>query len=172
MALTPIEPLKFQLFIPTKTMQKVEQPGYGTDMRVIENGVNLFINKLVPEFNEAIAEIATALAEIDQIVNIDIPKTEFLSVMVGTTPPDTVQLINQYFAVTTTFTTGLATIPLSGFTHGWTALIAPASGGGSGSIAIDISASTLTSLALEGTAVPAGTNLTGPYTIACNVIGA
>ena len=122
--LTPLNPIKFQLFVPGKNNSKQVQPAYGTDMRVIENGTNLFINKIVTEFNQAIAEINLALEDINLIITIGIPKFIFGNVAVGTNPPPDTQITD--FSTTVTVTTdalGQCAIPLSGFVHGYNALV-------------------------------------------------
>lgn len=170
MALTKLVPLKFNLFVTNKGMTKVDQPGYSVDMRTIENGVNLFINKLVPDFNNAIDEINAALAEIDTIINIDIPKFEFGNPAVGTTPPANTQFIDYSTTVSvTTNASGNVGVPLSGFTHGYSALVTPNWPGLMSSV--DLGASTLSNLELNFQ------DTTGPYgpetfTVTIRVVGA
>jgi hypothetical protein len=112
-------------------------------MRTIEQGFNLFINKLLPEFN-------AVLLEIDEILNVDIPKFSFGNVAVGTNPPAGVQLTD--FSTTETIATnasGEASIDLSalGFSYGYNALVTPNWPGLMPSL--DLGASTLVTLWLN-----------------------
>jgi hypothetical protein len=162
MAITPIPVLKYVLFVPGKNAKDIGQPGYGTDMRVIEQGFNLFVEDIIPNLNQAIAEI-------NEIVTVDIPKFEFGNVAVGSNPPSGTQFID--FSTTETITTdafGQATITLSGFAHGYSALVTPNWPGLMPSV--DIAACTLSALVLNFQ------DTTGPYTntftVTIRVVGA
>lgn len=162
MAIQPIPEIKFELFIPNKTMKDVDQPGYGTDMRTIESGVNLFLRAIIPEFNEV-------LAEINEILTVDIPKFEFGNVAVGSNPPSDIQFIDYSTTVSvTTNGSGNVGVPLTGFSYGYSALLTPNWPGLMGSV--DLGASTLSNLELNFQ------DTTGPYTstftVTIRVVGA
>jgi hypothetical protein len=161
LSIAPIPEIKFELFIPGKASKDV-QSVYGTDMRTIENGINLFLRAIIPEFNAALAEINT-------IVTIDIPKFEFGAVAVGANPPANTQFIDYSTTVTvTTNGSGNVGVPLSGFTHGYSALVTPNWPGLMASV--DLGASTLSNLELNFQ------DTTGPYTntftVTIRVVGA
>jgi hypothetical protein len=163
MAITPIPVLKYILFVPGKNAKDITQPGYGTDMRVIEQGFNLFVEDIIPNLNQAIAEI-------NEIVTVDIPKFEFGNVAVGSNPPSGTQFVD--FSTTQTITTngtGEASIALTGFSHGYNALITPNWPGLMPSV--DIGASTLSTLWLnfQDTTGPYGPNT---FSVTIRVVGA
>jgi hypothetical protein len=162
-AIEPIPEIKFELFIPGKNAKDIGQPGYGTDMRVIEQGVNLFLRAIIPEFNEAIAEINT-------ILTVDIPKFEFGNVAVGSNPPANTQFID--YSTTASITTnvsGEAYIPLTQYSHGYSALVTPNWPGLMASV--DLVHSTLTELWMNFQDTT-GAYASETFTVTVRVVGA
>lgn len=164
---------KYQLFIPGKTNKDAAQPGYGNDMRTIEQWATFIISQIQAGTDTLVAEI-TALQTAVGVLQVQVGSginLEVLSYTVGSAPPAGTRLIVQKFTITPTFTAGVGSVALSGFSHGYDAIVGQ-EGIPVGVIAgWDSGTSSLTSLSVTATETPA-TPLTGTQSISVVVIGA
>lgn len=153
----------YNLFIPGKATKEVDQPGYGTDLRTIENWAANLILGLRNGF-------ITLINAIDQSA-IDYGANW----LVGSAPPATgVRWTDQSFVAFVSFTSGLGMIPVTGFSHGYNAIVCNAISGGYGSstvVSVDYVNSTLTELHL-GAIEFSGSPLTGGQAVSVRIVGA
>jgi hypothetical protein len=149
---------QFNLFIPGKAAKEINQPGYGTDMRTIENWAKVLFGYIEEVFNQFIGGFH------------QVPFYTFGAVMVGTTPPTTDQLKASMFIESVTVTAGAAAVALTGFSVGYNAQLTPADNVGL-TYTLNPSGSSLTSLAMfvyDDTGAP----YTGTDAVSVLVIGA
>jgi hypothetical protein len=176
---------RYELYIPRKATTKIAQPDYGTDMRAIENGVNLLVQGVVSTVAELQAQIDTNAGNITtiqgQITTIDgqittinndlaIRATDNIGYMVGGPPPSGTVLHDDMSVVSVAFTAGVGTTPVTGYSHGYWAQVGGADNTGT-IVAVIPGSSTLSTLGVFATA-PGGTAYTGTASLTVRIVGA
>ena len=148
---------KFSLFIPGKDKKEVEQPAYGTDMRTIEQWgllVAKYIQSVVAQFINSFHSA---------------PLFNFGNVIAGSVPSANQQLLGQAFTVSFSATSGAGSVPVSGFSTGYSGVVCPS--GIVGQIyTIQPGSSSLSALALS-VFTDAGTPVTGAAAVSVILVG-